>query len=153
MPRCLKVSHLLIVNMMLFVIVSNVLKLNIHLPWQCSTLGYWGWYLYDLVCKGNILLSTLMDVSCAYILVCRRTIFFSVFMSSVICTDLWSICRPSCNIWLHLIPLIEYMHAKILESTLECQVSWGDTNDVVFDLKCNLGYASMISLCMWHWTP
>ena len=43
---------------------------------------------------------------------------------------------------LHLESTIEHTHAKILVSTLDCQVSRGDTNDEVVDQWCNQAYAS-----------
>ena len=37
---------------------------------------------------------------------------------------------------------MEYIEAKILESTLESQVSWSDTYDEIVDHQFNLPYTS-----------
>jgi hypothetical protein len=44
---------------------------------------------------------------------------------------------------------VEHTRAKILVSTLECQVSWRDTNDEVVDHDCNLSYTSKQG--KWHY--
>jgi hypothetical protein len=47
-----------------------------------------------------------------------------------LCT-LWSICRLLCTISMHLITLLNILTGKIVVSTLECQVPWGDTYDEI----------------------
>ena len=64
---------------------------------------------YVLVCKGNIFSSILMaSVVCLY-LVCKRKIFLSILMASVICIHFSQLCRPLCNIGMHLITLLNIL--------------------------------------------
>jgi hypothetical protein len=55
-----------------------------------------------------------------------------------LCT-LWLICRSLCKIGMHLITLLNILTGKILVSTLECQVPWGDTYDEI--VNHHLAYA------------
>ena len=55
----------------------------------------------------DIIKHTNSNVSCVYILVCKRKIFFSILMPSIICVHVTQhVCRPLCNIDIHLVTLL-----------------------------------------------
>ena len=66
--------------------------------------------------------STIASVMCLHFSMREEDILQYTNGKYHLCT-LWSTCRPLCSIDMHLITLFEHTHAKILVSTLDCQVS------------------------------
>ena len=67
------------------------------------------------------------------VLICKRKRFLSILNDKCHLCALQSTCRPFCNSIHTPHNTIEHNHAKILVGTLECQVSWDDTEGVVVD--------------------
>ena len=70
-----------------------------------------------------------------YIIACKRRIFLSILMASVICVHFSQLVDH----YVHMHPphnIIEITHSKILVSALQHQVSRGDTYSEVADHQC-----------------
>jgi hypothetical protein len=57
------------------------------------------------------------SVSCVYILICKREMFLSMLMPSVTCVN-FSQLVDHYDIGIHLINIVEHIHAKILVRVL-----------------------------------
>jgi hypothetical protein len=73
-------------------------------------------------------------VSSGYVSVCKRKVLLNTLMSRVVlCRVLGSVCRPLWNISIPPRSTIGRTRVEILVSTLERQVSRGDTDGEVVD--------------------